>query len=514
MRDRGKAGARSLIPYLDAATEASVQPGHHLVVGPVRQRREPRRLVGPGTLALPRQRAECDGLGGANETRVYVLGPRGGTDGELDLGHTRCQRGRRVGLQFPTSHGNGPRHASAPDRRSGAVEDAHGQGLRQRVLQQRTLLIARHDGNAARFRRQTRRQRCSHQKGGPQLANWAHGRLQIAQDMCHYGTKVAPFVAMAPVQTTILCVANFPANTGYAWDFIEGLFAGLATRLAPAGVRTFVAYPEIASPPRTLRGTPARSILLDARLESLDSLRETVAFVRRERVSLLYLIDRPARSVNYAVLRAAGVRSILVHDHTSGAGTVPRGVKRLAKWMLARLPGLTADRVIAVSDFVARRQVDVAMIPARRVARVWNSVPLPPLVGTDVSRAARRTLGLDGDAPIIACTCRATAEKGVDHLLRAFDRLPGTPLLAFAGNGPAFAGLQALRDSLRSRDRIHLLGYRPDRGVLLDAADVCVVPSVWQEAFGLAALEAMVRGKPVVATQVGGIPEIKIGRAS
>jgi len=53
-----------------------------------------------------------------------------------------------------------------------------------------------------------------------------------------------------------------------------------------------------------------------------------------------------------------------------------------------------------------------------------------------------------------------------------------------------------------------LLGYRTDREALLEAADVCVVPSVWEEAFGLAALEAMARGKPVVATQVGGIPEI------
>jgi glycosyltransferase involved in cell wall biosynthesis len=44
--------------------------------------------------------------------------------------------------------------------------------------------------------------------------------------------------------------------------------------------------------------------------------------------------------------------------------------------------------------------------------------------------------------------------------------------------------------------------------VLLEAADICVVPSVWEEAFGLAALEAMARGKPVVATAVGGIPEI------
>ena len=48
----------------------------------------------------------------------------------------------------------------------------------------------------------------------------------------------------------------------------------------------------------------------------------------------------------------------------------------------------------------------------------------------------------------------------------------------------------------------------PDVGVLLDAADLCVVPSVWQEAFGLAVVEPMARGKPVVATNVGGIPEI------
>jgi glycosyltransferase involved in cell wall biosynthesis len=316
----------------------------------------------------------------------------------------------------------------------------------------------------------------------------------------------------------ILFVANFPANTGYAWDFIEGLYAGVATRLAPYGVRAFVAYPKIARPPQPLRGTAAQPILLDARLESVASLRQTVAFVRRERVNVLYLTDRPARSFYYPVLRAAGVRAIVVHDHTSGAGTIPRGIKRLTKWTLARVPGLVADQVIGVSDFVARRQREVGMIPAQRVTRVWNSVavPTPPASRSDdVTRAARRALDLDANAPIVACTCRATPEKGVDHLLRAFDRLPShsdrpAPILVYAGDGPAFAGLRALRDSLPplSRDRIRLLGYRADREVLLDAADVCVVPSVWEEAFGLAALEAMARGKPVVATAVGGIPEI------
>jgi len=309
------------------------------------------------------------------------------------------------------------------------------------------------------------------------------------------------------MDATVLFVANFPANTGYAWDFIEGLFAGIATRLAPSGVRSLVAYPAMAEPPRALRGIPATPVALDARLETVASLRDTIAFARRERVDLLYLIDRPARSPFYPALRAAGVRAILVHDHTSGAGTVPRGLKRLAKWTLARVPGFTADRVIAVSDFVARRQRAVGMIPAGRITRVWNSVTVPP--HADRTRNARRALGLEEGVPVIACTCRATPEKGVDHLFRAFDRMPGPDaLLLYAGDGPAFASLQALRDSLPSRDRIRLYGYRPDRELLLEAADICVVPSVWDEAFGLAALEAMARGKPVVATAVGGIPEV------
>jgi len=318
---------------------------------------------------------------------------------------------------------------------------------------------------------------------------------------------------------TVLFVANFPANTGYAWDFIEGLFAGIATRLSSSGVRSFVAYPEIAAPPpppppppaatprpRTLRGSPANPITLDARLETVASVRQTIAFARRERVDLLYLIDRPAGSAFYPLLRAAGVRAIIVHDHTSGARTAPHGIKRMAKWALARAPGFTADRVIAVSDFVAQRQRTVGLIPARRVTRVWNSVMIPPR--SDRTLEARRILGLDEQARVIACTCRATPEKGVDHLLRAFDRLPSDTLLLYAGDGPAFASLQALRDSLPSRERIRLYGYRADRELLLEASDVCVVPSTWDEAFGLAALEAMARSKPVVATRVGGLPEI------
>jgi len=103
-----------------------------------------------------------------------------------------------------------------------------------------------------------------------------------------------------------------------------------------------------------------------------------VRFVRREQVRWVYLSDRPAWHPAYSLLRLAGVRTIVVHDHTSGDRTVPSGPKGWLKRFRHRLPGSLADVVIAVSDFVADRKRDVDQVPADRVFRVWNSVVIPP----------------------------------------------------------------------------------------------------------------------------------------
>ena len=67
-------------------------------------------------------------------------------------------------------------------------------------------------------------------------------------------------------------MCNYPSNTGYAWDFIEGLYAEMARRLAPRGIRTLVAYPKIADPPRTLADCPAVAVELDATLQTAQSI--------------------------------------------------------------------------------------------------------------------------------------------------------------------------------------------------------------------------------------------------
>ncbi len=317
-----------------------------------------------------------------------------------------------------------------------------------------------------------------------------------------------------PPRETLLCVANFPANTGYAWDYIERVYARIADHLATHGVRTLVAYPEMVEPPRTLAGSAAQPVVLGVPFDDAAAVRGIEDFIRREDVRTLYLTDHPARSRVYRRLRRAGARWIVVHDRTSGERTRPRGLKRAAKWLLARLSGSTADVVVAVSDYVARRQIEVGLVPARRVVRIWNGISLPPAADSSAA-PTRALLGVGADRVVVGCACRAAPEKGVHHLLRAFDRATRDarvrdrrPLLFYAGDGPQMGDLEELRQTLYAREDIHLLGYRPDAPALVAGVDVCVVPSVWQDAFPNAVLESMASGRAVIATSVGGIPDM------
>jgi glycosyltransferase involved in cell wall biosynthesis len=314
------------------------------------------------------------------------------------------------------------------------------------------------------------------------------------------------------VPPTLLCTVTFPANTGFAWDFIERLYARMANQLAQQGVRTLVAYPAIEDAPRTLAGSAAIPVVLDIRLRTWRERLAMAEFIRRENVLVVYFTDRPLWSPWYPLLRFAGVRKIIVHDHTSGARTVPSGIRRAIKRALVSLPGVAADLVVAVSNYVAERDRAVGLLAPEKIRRIWNGVDPIRARSEEDAQDVRKLLQLSPSTVVIGCACRATPEKGVDVLFNAFDRVartsPVRPVLVYIGDGPEMDKLSLQRDGLASRDSIHMLGYLPGASDLLRTANVCVVPSVWEDAFPLAVLEMMARGRAVVATRVGGVPEM------
>ncbi len=167
---------------------------------------------------------------------------------------------------------------------------------------------------------------------------------------------------------------------------------------------------------------------------------------------------------------------------------------------VARFATLTLG---ASTDLVARaRQLGA------RDARL-GPVSAPPLPAAQHDRrAVRAELGAAADRPLIVAVGRLAPQKSYPLLLAAAASWAGrdpVPRVVIAGEGPERAGLQARIDA--EKLPVRLLGHRADVADLLAAADLVVLTSRW-EARALNAQEALRAGRPLVATAVGGVPDL------
>lgn len=161
----------------------------------------------------------------------------------------------------------------------------------------------------------------------------------------------------------------------------------------------------------------------------------------------------------------------------------------------------SADAVTSVSAWALAAAVAVCPEVAGRSRVILNALPDPDL---DVAPPA---------APILVGAGRLVADKGFDVAIRALAAVRAehpTAVLRLAGDGPGRPELEALAAELGVADGLELLGWvTPERlPDVLAGATVVVMPSRWQEAFGLVALQAAQVGRPVVASNVGGLPEV------
>jgi glycosyltransferase involved in cell wall biosynthesis len=160
-----------------------------------------------------------------------------------------------------------------------------------------------------------------------------------------------------------------------------------------------------------------------------------------------------------------------------------------------------AERIFAISRFVADQVRDA--IPDARVE----------VLGGAVDRAVFRPAPAEPErANRIAFVGRLVTEKGLWTLVAALSRLRTPAELDIVGEGPL---LPALRERIAGarlpvQVQVNLLGYQPPERLreILVSSSLLVVPSTWPEPLGLVVLEAMACGVPVVASSVGGIPEM------
>jgi glycosyltransferase involved in cell wall biosynthesis len=175
-------------------------------------------------------------------------------------------------------------------------------------------------------------------------------------------------------------------------------------------------------------------------------------------------------------------------------------------------PWQRADRVVAISEAVRAQLITDGIEPARIVV-VRSGVDLQA-VGHALPGGFGERAGVPDDSPFVVCIAALTSEKGLDTLIaaaaRAAERRPKIHW-AIAGTGPLAGELTRLAARNGVADSVHLLGHIDDPTALLAEADCVVMPST-SEAFGSSLLDAMALGLPIVASDVGGIPEV-LGRA-
>jgi glycosyltransferase involved in cell wall biosynthesis len=148
-------------------------------------------------------------------------------------------------------------------------------------------------------------------------------------------------------------------------------------------------------------------------------------------------------------------------------------------------------------------------VPVQGIDIVPNGLDLPPMPAQAERLAVRRDLGLGDAALLLLFVGRLVPEKNLLLLLDALSRLPPEqrPLLWLAGEGPERRRIEADVARLGLADGVRLLGERSDTRRLMQAADLLVLPSR-EEGLSNVLLEAMGSGLPVIATAVGGSPEL------
>ncbi|HWE14260.1 MAG TPA: glycosyltransferase [Solirubrobacteraceae bacterium] len=208
--------------------------------------------------------------------------------------------------------------------------------------------------------------------------------------------------------------------------------------------------------------------------------------------------------------RLTRVPVLLAHEHTWSYEGRP-----VRAWLDGRVIGRLVTRFIAVSRADAERMVSYERVPAERVLVMPTAYVPGPTADGDI----RAELGLDDTTPLVATAAVLRPQKAIDVLLEAFasvlQRVPAAHLV-IAGEGVLRSDFtrDPMRQVLENRahqlgigQHVHFLGIRRDVDAILRRADAAALSSDF-EGTPLFIFECMANHTPLVATAVGGVPDV------
>ncbi len=234
----------------------------------------------------------------------------------------------------------------------------------------------------------------------------------------------------------------------------------------------------------------------------IPGLFRTVGAIRREKPDILYVAGQTlsqAIGLTASLLLAIPGKIIGVHSHDLADRTFySNAVDRVSfRW---------ADFIVCVSESQKRHLIFHKKVPAEKIKVIYN--------GIDINKKGegvlRKEFSLTGDSALVGTVASLRKEKGLDVLIKSapfiLNDYPDT-FFVIAGKGKERQGLENLAVKVGVKDRVVFLGERRDIHNVIASLDIACLSSR-TENFPLSILECMAQGKAIVATKVGGVPEM------
>jgi glycosyltransferase involved in cell wall biosynthesis len=296
-------------------------------------------------------------------------------------------------------------------------------------------------------------------------------------------------LASSPIRLTHVVGGTRAGSTRVVLDFLRGHDR---SRFEPAVCFFSIAAadPAVLDEARAM-GVPFRDVVKRSRYD-LRSLFELRSALRSLGTEVAVLHGFGSYSFGAPAARLAGVRRVVRYEHAAelyGRHYI----------FTSRLTARLCDSTVLVSNAVLRYLRANGIEPPRPEV-IANGIDARPYLDAPPPFS-------HGGPPIALMAARLDSAKDHDTLLKAIALMREPVELRLAGTGPFEGRLRALAASLGIAEHVRFLGWRDDLAACLAEADIGVL-STKTEGFGLAAVEAMAAGRPVIATNVDALPEI------
>ncbi|MFQ5853492.1 MAG: glycosyltransferase family 4 protein, partial [Candidatus Binatia bacterium] len=243
-------------------------------------------------------------------------------------------------------------------------------------------------------------------------------------------------------------------------------------------------------------------LLSDLFVDIFPGVLQISRIIRQEKIDIIHLNNHLGFDLDGII--AAKLCGIACVVHQRGFGRVSRLTRFLSRYV---------EVLICISGAVRRHYALEGILP-KRVVRIYDGIDISSTIPSVVSKSVRCGLAIEDKGPIVGIIGTIQPWKGQREVILAIKQVREIfPDIRCLIVGEIFdpsydRQIKALVDELELQENIRYLGYRKDVLELMDGMDIVIHASTSPEPFGRVLIEAMVLGKPVIATKAGGPLEI------